>query len=421
MRIVYRRSDAARWFSAFVPLIPILQYYVSPIGAFNAATFLAVCFLALFILNFIFFSRGRVFLNLNLLPAFVYLFYMTLNVIVTGWYYSYPISWNSCNTYIRLVLLFTALLFFGYGYFDREYALRVLTGLVVVCSVMILVQDVLYYGFSHGINMNIPALLTVPEYSEIKFRFSALYMEPAHFAQSAVLCLFLRIFSEERSRSDLIQNMIILTGVALSGSGQGYLFLGFLYLFWIMYSFAQKRISRNQLFFILFVTFSAVLSILFLLQLDVVRQSFARILGQNGILDSTAFVGRTYTNVFFSEMSADARWLGVGFGHQFDVVNRGLYINSFYSHLIQCGYTGAVLLLFLLLVLFIRGDAGVKAFIPVYALMIYFASGAGVMELCFYFLFLLPAKNERTPQDTVLRTRPEISRRLRSRIPPSNA
>ena len=94
MRIVYRRSDAARWFSAFVPLIPILQYYVSPIGAFNAATFLAVCFLALFILNFIFFSRGRVLLNLNLLPAFVYLFYMTLNVIVTGWYYSYPISWG---------------------------------------------------------------------------------------------------------------------------------------------------------------------------------------------------------------------------------------------------------------------------------------------------------------------------------------
>ena len=81
MRIVYRRSDAARWFSAFVPLIPILQYYVSPIGAFNAATFLAVCFLALFILNFIFFSRGRVLLNLNLLPALQPCFFSDTDIL----------------------------------------------------------------------------------------------------------------------------------------------------------------------------------------------------------------------------------------------------------------------------------------------------------------------------------------------------
>lgn len=387
-----KNNKLSYWFSLYIALLPILQYYKSPISILNLATFISVVFFGVFILVNIVKNKHTYVISKNLLPVRVYIIYITTNVIITSFIYSRGYNWDNVSVYFRMLCLMFSLLILGYKFFDKNVAVKILGNFLVLCSILIFFQDVLYYVFSKGINFNIAVLLTDPDYAQARNRFAGLYMEPAHFAQSAILFLCLVLFDEKKQYSKLTVYIIVL-GIILSGSGQGYLMLAILFFMWLFTSFSKHSISKNKFIIILSVSIIIVISCFFLSRTAIVSNALARVISDQGLLNSTALLGRTYTNVFFDRLDANQKWFGVGFGHEYDIVNKGLYINSLYSYLIQCGYTSIVLFVFIFGFLFIKGQLKERLFIPIYALMMYFASIANPMMLCFYFLFLLPEYN----------------------------
>lgn len=383
-------------YSIYVSLIPILQYYKSPIAIFNLATFMAVFFLCLFVVIGL---AGRSFvirIESGHKPVRLYMLYITLNVIATTIYYNRQINWENLNAYIRMIVLFTSLILLGHSFFDKDIAINVLRKVLVLCSFVILLQDILYYVFSLSISFTIPQLLTEADYALVSNRFSGLYMEPAHFSQCAILYLCLDIFDEKKNSNSGggWENIVIIGGVILSGSGQGYLLLGLLYLAWMIVSFNRKRISQTKFLALLSSAIVVVIGANLLSRTELVSRALSRIVSERGVFNSVAFVGRTYTNIFFDNLSNAQKWLGVGFGHEYEIVNKGLYINSVYAHLIQCGYTSIPLLIIVFLLLLRQGGLKERIYIPLYMLTMYFAATGNPMLLCFNFLYLLPESKE---------------------------
>lgn len=387
-------------FSAYVVIIPVIQYYKSPLSIFNLATFLAIAFFIVF--AFLSVSKRQLGMNkeTHLRPARIYVVYITLNVIITTFYYDRGLNWDNINAYCRMLLLFVALLLMGYRHFDKTMALKVLEIVLIINSLLIIIQMLFRYVLSVGISFSIPQLLTEANYGKMYDRFSGFYMEPAHFSQSAVLYLCLTIFDDNFKNNHVRpwKQLLVIVGIVLSGSGQGYFILLAMYFMWLLFSFRKKTISGNRLIFALFSIIVALIAIVLLSKVEFVRNAVSRVTSENGIFDSEAFIGRTYTNTFFDGLSNTQKWIGVGFGHEFDVVNKGLYINSLYTLLIQCGYTSIFLLGYILGYVFIHSQIQYKVFVIIYAITMSFAAVGNPTGLCFYLLFLLP-RDDKSVQD----------------------
>lgn len=374
-------------FSIHITLIPITQYYKSPINGLNFATFLTILLFPLLLFGVFVVKKSSLY-RISMIPAGGYFFAVVINVIICNYLYSYDITWDNYSYFIRFIVLFVSLLFCGHYYLDVNIVVKTLKILLLLSAVFIVIQTVSYYMLGKGFNIYISALLATDRYNSVGNRFSGLYIEPAHYAQSACLYLCYSLLGTKAFKAKEIA--LIVVGVLLSGSGQGYLFIGLIYAMWCFSIVFIKKISVKKSLMLMISLILGLVSLYSISSASFFQNATSRLIGINGELGGVALAGRTYTNVLFNRFTLLQKWIGIGFGFTSNVTSG--YVNALYLHLFEFGYFGAVILYGILGYIYIRIKGPFKSFVLIYGIMILFAAVATPMDLCFY-LSLLSLRN----------------------------
>lgn len=364
-------------FTIYVCLIPILEYYNGPFNLVNFSTFLAILFGCLFLFAA---SFNKKTVNKTMVGvSAVYLVFVSINVITTSLLYNYGLVWGNISAYVRLIALFFCVLLLGGRYFDFSFALKSLRVVVCLSSVLIFLQFLMKNMFGYSFHPVIVSWLRDKGYAEAGSRFSGLYMEPAHFAFSASLYLILELFSIHSGKRRLSSALLAIMGVILSGSGQGYLFLLIILIFWLLQMFYLSK--KNSRYF--FIALGALVSVFVLgvvgIQIPYIQYSLSRIISEGGSFGGLALEGRISTRVFFESLPVEQKWTGIGFGHIKSITS--LFVSSFYTHLIECGYLSVPLLLVIVLPAVFDKKYYKVVLAVFYGLTVFFSSGANPATL----------------------------------------
>lgn len=389
-----RPSRLTKLFSVYVILLPILQYYKSPIPIFNMATFLSIVFMISFVVE----NKGKLRILKRHSIAFLYILFVTINIIITQAQLNYPISDNILD-YLRTLLLIISILVLGTAYFDYRFALSALEKVLMASACFMVIQLFFYYVLHRPITGNIPVLVTNAGYQIAKERVAGFYMEPAAYSQSALLFLTFRLFGkEQRDRTKIKNSIIIILGILLSGSGQGYAFLMLLAIMWLLYTFFFSGLNTKKMINGIAILLLIIVGIFFVLQTSYGQYVVSRILPDesSSVFDQiggSALSGRTYTNKLFYTLSETQQLWGVGFGRSESVVGK-YYINSLFFYLIECGYISMGVWAIIILHVFRNGDIRTRFFALLYIIMFYFSGCGKPMMMCYFFSFLILGKDE---------------------------
>lgn len=379
MKLRFSRITLSDAFTAFVVLTPILEYYRSPFPVLNLASFLALMFIFTFVFN-----KNKITLYLrNLTPAWVFLVYITFNVIITSLLYHYPFEWDTYRVYFRLLVLFFAFLVLGIQYFDLKKALLFLEKVLSIASVAIILHVVIYSVTGISIHLIIKPLIETDNISiGATIRSGGIYMEPAHYAQNAVLyCSFYCFSKEMRKILNSKCFILIILGIIFSTSGQGYAMLIALYSIWLLWMIFSRKAGTRLKCLAIFSVFLFALFTIIVYKIPVVQYGVSRILDDGGAIGGEALKKRTWTNYKFYELTEVQRLFGVGFG-KLRTVSHGYYVNSLFSYLIQCGYFSVPLFAFLVVYYFVKGPRPIKVYLFLFVAMYTFSDIADVMSLC---------------------------------------
>lgn len=383
-------------FNIYLVLLPILQYYKSFVPSMNMATFLAAVFIPLFVID----SKGKMTFYNRLIPIVIYLLFVTFNVILTSYMFEYDILTTNIMEYLRMLMLVFSILILGAPHFDCDYALSVLEKVLIASVCFMVIQLFFIYVVHRPITGNIPALVTNKKYRIAKDRVSGFYMEPAAYAQSALLYIVFKVFSKgKKSRTDIVCISVVVGGILLSGSGQGYAFLLVVLLMWIVRYFFLTGFSANKAIKGVLAILLILLAVSLLMRTSYGQHAVSRIVSEDSgnILEGVggkALRGRTYTNNMFFNLSPQQQVWGVGFGNV-DQIAENYYINSLHYYLIEGGYVALGVMITILVITFLRGDLRIRLFAILYCIMIYFTGCARPMMLCFFFMFMLMGREDR--------------------------
>ena len=376
-------------FTTYVVLLPILQYYKSPVPSLNFATFLAVAFLPILIIS----QQGIILYNKHFLPITVYSLFILFNVILTTILYNHSISMEYDGAFLRMILLFVSILYVGHSFFDIKRAEKVLEIMLLASAGFMIIQFASFFLSGRFLVGNISILLTNEGYRNTS-RATGFYMEPAQYAQSAALYLCLKLFSN--SSLDWKKIIVVFFGVVMSGSGQGYLYLLMIAILYFLEF--NKKLSQRKLLYGFFVIISVFVVIVLLYRIPYIQLAIERIFpNDDGSFGGVALQGRTYTNKYFYLLSDLERMWGVGFGLSQSVIpsSKEAYINTLFVHLIECGYVSILVWAFMLIYSFLMSPLETRVFILIYIVMLYFSGMGRPMMICYFFSFILHKYNEK--------------------------
>lgn len=374
-------------FSWYVALIPILIYYRSPLQAFNLATFLALLFGSVFFFRSI--VKQRIKFKLSHSFVLIYFVFLLSNVLVTSTLYSYSYNWQNFSSLVRTVIIISCIFLIGYEHFKLEEALKCLSGVLSVSAVLIVFQTVLRFFTGQSIKFVLASALAETGYgrAEAGTRFSGLYMEPSHYAQSAVIYLLISVLIQNGTRIKISKTqLLVMIGVIFSGSGQGYAYLVIIWIVWFVYYLFITKATMNKIVKSILVVASLGVCIIFVLRIDTVQYALSRIIASDGTIGGRALAGRTWTNSKFAELSPLQKWIGVGYGQIGNIT--GGYVNSLYSHLIQCGYISLPFLYSIFIPPILRKKPINSILAIMIIVMTFFTSIGESVHLCFCLLFI---------------------------------
>lgn len=386
-------SSLTKVFSAFVALLPIEQYYKSPLPLFNLATFMAVLFLFLFIAISAK-TKSPLYIDKRLFPINIYVVFITVNVLCTYLLSSLTISEMNLPNYLRTMVLIISVMFFGKTYFDWGYSLKVLETILYISSIYMAFQLFCIYVFHHPLSGNIGFLLTDQRYAGGQIRPSGLYLEPAAYAQSAILYLAFSLFRKrEWTKRDVFRTVWIMLGIVFSGSGQGYLFLTLILIMWISYEMLFKTKTKQAVFKGLILVLTLTICFIIVLNTPFGQYALSRVINEESgtglsSLGGVALAGRTYTNKVFYKLSPTQQLFGVGFG-RINTLTGNYYVNTLFYYLMECGYISMVVWSIILLIVYLKGNCSVRVFTLLYILMFCFTGCGRPMMFCYFFMFLL--------------------------------
>lgn len=364
-------------FSAFVALIPILQYYKSPLSSFNLATFLTVVF------GFAFLLDAKVYLDKRLLPAILYIAYMSVHIIVFG---------GEISGFLRIMVLVVSIVILGHRHFSFDYALHIIERVLTFSTLLMVLQFIGYHFLNTPISGTIPFLLSSEGsgYAIASSRPSGLYLEPAQYAQTAIMYLSFRLFWDEKLSPKTQRNVIlVIAGIVLSGSGQGYVLLGCFLCVCLFYNLTKRRIAVKTALKIILVAIIVVTGAIVLWNTSsYIQLVVSRFVGDDGAFGGIAYGGRSYTNKLFYELGNREQMFGIGIGCSSQYV-KGYYINSLYYYLIENGYTSLIVLGIMILYIFFKGNLAVKIYSVALTALFVFSGVGRPMMLSYYMLFML--------------------------------
>ena len=379
-------------FSAYFALIPILQYYISPVKSLNLATLISFGFLLVFIINL--FYAGKYRLERLITPVRVYTLFIVFSLVLTSIIFHYSFTWGNIGPTIRLIFLYISLIALGNKWFDVNKAFSVLEKVLMISAFFIIIHTVLFSVAHIRVTPIIESLVTKDSLNLDlnRVRTGGLYMEPAHYAQNAILYFCYKLFPLSKERATLSKRTIFIgAGLIFSGSGQGYAMLAVVYSIWLFYTTFIEKASVRKVITAAGSILIVLIAFVALLQVPYVRYAINRIIALDtgaSVFGGQALAGRSYTNHYFYEFSTSMKMTGIGFGHIAEITSGG-YTNSLYAHLIQCGYPSVVFLGFIIFYYFKNGSAAVRVHAILYAIMITFTAMANPMMLCFFTQFYI--------------------------------
>lgn len=379
-------------FSAYYALIPILQYYISPVRSLNLATLISFGFLLVFVLNL--FLTGKYRLERLITPVRIYTIFIVFSLFLTSIIFHYSFSWENISPTIRLIFLYICLIALGNKWFDVDKAFSILEKVLMISAFFIIIHTVLFSIAHIRVTPIIESLVTKDSLNLDlnRARTGGLYMEPAHYAQSAILYFCHKLFPLSKERVPLSKRTIFIgVGLIFSGSGQGYAMLAVVYSIWVFYTMFIEKASAKRVITAAGSILLVLIVFVALLQVPYVRNAVNRIIALDtgaSMFGGQALAGRSYTNHYFREFSPSMKMTGVGFGHLAEIT-RGGFTNSLYAHLIQCGYPSLLFLGNILFFYFKNGSLAVRVHVVLYAIMITFTAMANPMMLCYFTQFYI--------------------------------
>lgn len=375
-------KDLIRLFSVYIVLMPILQYYKSPLSAFNAGTFICMAFLIAFLIKL---CRKNA-IKLRVAPVTIaYIILLLTNYCLQVIYRDAPYINGLTMNYLRAFMLVITILLVGCQYFDEQFAFNTLGILLTISAFIMMIQ--IASGFL-GIHFTgtIPFLLTEPGYGVPTSRVSGLYMEPSHYAQSALLYICWSLFSNnQKTRRQIIEMSIVMIGIVLSTSGQGYILLAVVLFIWYWQNFAfTRRINKHNFFngILLLAIIGVVLAIaansaLFKFAID-------HLSSDQGILGSQGFLGRTWSEYLLDQISARDKWIGMGLGSL-----KNVYMTGYNLYLYSFGYSSYLFFVILIGQIFFSKKSYSLPFSIIFAIEIYISSVISPYYICFFMSFVL--------------------------------
>lgn len=395
-------------FTSLVICLPILTVYKSPVPGVDLATLLMLLF------AFVYFLSGRLkFINIKSPLLFFLLFLLFLS--------SVSFMLQGVISDIALLrtgkLLFLVLFVFVIGYdnlFDKEFAIKALNAVTAAAAIYIILQTVAYHLFGLLLPSGILPLVTDEAYSALNYaqiaksfyRPSSFFIEPAYFAQYAMLGLCINIFGFKKSRlcHNLKMALLISAGIILSASGQGVLLAAFLWLFWLVQRLIFTNFSVKKLFILLAVAGAGIVFIPMLLETELVSKTLSRVFDTNTAMGGNALLARTHGYSHFQSLPLLYKTIGVGYGN----VPPGVYLNGAAYILYTLGISGAAVMLFLFADAFVKGKPFGRVFLAAMFGMLLVANIFTAAYLCFYFSFIYIGRYK-TDTDVKLTVRGELT------------
>lgn len=372
------------FFTISLILTPVLECYQSPLSSMNMATFLMMPLFVLLVLKKIVLKKSVTGEHLPII-LLLYPFLILLNLVATN------TLATDYVTYFRSLLWFFTVFVFGRFCYTENGFFGLYRKIILVASVLIIIQGFADYLLGHPFKIWIPSMLRTESYlesSEDLYRPCAFYLEPAHFSQSAILYLSYIIFgirAKHDYRPQLKEILFVSVAIIISGSGQGYIYLGLLYSFWVLKMLKERSSGKMITLFVL----SSLILVFLLLNTSIGQYALSRILPSDEYgVGGKALAGRTYGFTVLETLKQSQVWMGVGAYSASKYTEA--YLTSYISTLFTLGILGLIYYTILVLYFFRKGAPYTKVFMILYSIMFSVASVTNISSIAF---FLYPLVN----------------------------
>lgn len=391
----FNRNNTIHVYSCFIAFLPIISIYASGIPGLTLGD---VCLILLFFFSVISSKKSNTIggtdksrvIRTFLILAFYYLVSFCCSTILQP---NPPIVEMSIRI-IRFLFYIIVLLELSKKYFDYEIASKWVRRISVAATFYVVLQYILYFKYSYilkGYLQSIPIYLkeySVIDYAERYqwhfFRASSFFLEPAHYAQFAVLglCFALTGYTQKNQYS-LINAILISIGIILSTSIQGIIITAILWLIWIPVIYSRNRNKKGIMtVYILLVCLPVLMY--YMLGTDVVQNTLSRIT-EGKSQDMSAYNARFGGVTAINSLKGIFFLIGKGFGQ----VPEELWMNSAAYVWYGTGIIGIALTFYLLIKCFIVSKTYAAKLVCFIYLILFFSSDIFNSYMCiFYFSFM---------------------------------
>ncbi|XJZ27090.1 hypothetical protein ACF5W4_17495 [Bacillota bacterium Lsc_1132] len=395
------RSRQNTLFSIYIPLIPILSIYISPISSIDLATFCMILFSPIVLTRFA--------INKKPIPL-IFLMLLIYLGIVTGLSLITEIIYSSTHLIIVrtgkfIFLVFIGLLGIRNDMVNYQIAVKVLKITSIIASVILILQFVSYriLGFSFSVIIRPLTVIDVNRSVEMyynvgsMFRPSSIFLEPSHFFQYVVLTITLILFSKEKkNRGNLFAALIITIAVLLSTSGMGFVVISFLWAIWYLLYIKDFK-TKKHILNALLIFYIIMIAIPLLMNSNIVNQTTSRLFTTQ--VGANAIDARTVSYNVLWDLPLSKLLFGNGYGN----ILPEMYFSSMAYTIWTSGIIGAALVFVIFASGFFKGDRFAKIFFIVYFTLVLISSVFIATNIVFYFAYLFSHEKSKKVQSTLQR------------------
>ncbi len=380
--------------SLLVVLLPILEYYKSPIPRVDLGTF---CFLLCLPLIFNHIKKNRYILNNK--KKFFWLIFFCVYILLTGVIINLFIANLNISLMLlrifKFILLISEIVVLIYsGLFDFKISINYLKRVTVISCLFIILQSIAYYFFDMTIPGVIYPLILQGNYFDMSYEYASqlylyrptsFFLEPSMFAEYIILYFTYLLFQLKEFNYKIIVTLLIIgVGMICSTSGSGYLYI---FIATILYLFFNIKKHKKIISFLIVTLFFVIAVFYFNPSLipDFVLKALNR--GIDGTSSGgSAFIGRIESFSYFNNLDSFNKIFGIGFGNPVPNV----FMNSISYLLYCCGIVVIIIFSFFIIkLLFLsKRNSFNMSFIIVWIISMFFTTSFTAVKICFYLPFL---------------------------------
>lgn len=380
-------------YSCLIAFLPIMSIYASGIPGLTLGDLCLLLFLIYSVLNRNYHHSFSGKKSVKIWRLFIIIiFYYSISFLCSILLQYRPPVLDMSVRILRFMFYVIILLEVSKKYFDYQIASKWIIRISIIATLYVILQYLLYYRYSYilpGYLKIIPIYLN--KYSLIDyatsyklhfFRATSFFLEPAHYAQYAVVGLAIALFKQTRFQfRSIIVSIVISLGIVLSTSIQGIIITAVLWIIWIPYIY-KKSENKNGLikFFLSLILLSLVGY--FILDTNIVHLALSRLITSEANMESVAYNARFGCFKEIYNLTGIYRIIGMGFGQ----VPRDSWMSSAAYIWYGTGTIGLIVTLYLLIRCYLLSHAIYSKLICLIYLMLFWSASIFNSYMFVYYL-----------------------------------